>query len=114
MTNSPTLYINYTMFGETRRVLALKHNMRDDEIVYDEVLWVERPEDFYALSSQQLKNKRVVIVTRDDWMRAPPYRVDTGAGRDITEKLSMDDSAEIDFNPEPLGSIFIKPVDFEE
>lgn len=75
MANNPTLYINYTMFGETRRVLALKHNMRDDEIVYDEVLWVERPEDFYALSSQQLKNKRVVIVTRDDWMRARPFEI---------------------------------------
>lgn len=60
--NNPTLYINYTEFGETRRVLAHKHNMRDDETEYDEVLWVERHEDYYALSSSQLKNKRVVIV----------------------------------------------------
>lgn len=70
MTNSPTLYINYTMFGETRGVLAYKHNMKDDETEYDEVLWVERHEDYYALSSSHLKDKRVLIVERDEWLRA--------------------------------------------
>ena len=70
MTNSSTLYIEYTAFGKTKRVLANKHNMKDDETEYDEVLWVERPEDYYALMSTQLKNKRVVIVKRDDWITA--------------------------------------------
>ena len=61
--------ISHTAFGKTRDVEAEFHNM-EPGLDYDDVLWVERSEDYYALMSPQLRDKRVAIVTRDNWLRA--------------------------------------------
>ena len=61
--------ISYTAFGKTKQVEAKFHNMEPSH-EYDAVLWVERGEDYYALMSPQLKDKRVAIVTRDNWLAA--------------------------------------------
>lgn len=67
------MIIECTIFGKTRLVKAHPRNMKEDETP-DEVLWVERPEDEYALMSPQLKTKKVAIVYRDDWIRAGKER----------------------------------------
>lgn len=60
-------------FGQTRQVKA-RMFLNNEEIEatgrYDEVLWVERSEDWYALQSPQLKQKLIAVVTRDDWLSA--------------------------------------------
>lgn len=61
--------ILYTAFGKTKLVRATPHNMTEDETP-EEILWVERGEDEYALMSPQYKNKKVAIVYRQDWLRA--------------------------------------------
>lgn len=62
--------INYTMFGETRLVSVSKlHNMKEGD-QHDEVLWVERDEDYYALLSPQLRDKKVVVITRHEWLNS--------------------------------------------
>ena len=63
------LYIEYTAFGKTRLVKAEPYNMEPTEL-HEEVLWVERGEEMYALGSPQLKGKRVAIVHRKDWLEA--------------------------------------------
>lgn len=65
--SEPTKYIVDSRFGKTRRVLAHLHNMTPDE-EHEEVLWVERGEDSYALLSPQLKDKKVAVVYRRDWL----------------------------------------------
>lgn len=60
--------IIYKAFGKTKKVKIEKHNMKNEE-EYEEILWVERGEDYYALMSPQLKNKKVAIVTRDNWLK---------------------------------------------
>lgn len=60
--------IKCTFFGKTRLVVATPHNMVQDEEP-DEVLWVERSEDWYALLSPQLKDKKVAVVERDNWLK---------------------------------------------
>jgi hypothetical protein len=37
---------------------------------YSHELWVERGEDWYAMSSPQLRDKRVRVVKREQWLRA--------------------------------------------
>lgn len=60
--------VEYTAFGKTKRVRAELHNMAPDEEP-DEYLWVERPEDYYALMSSKLKNKKVAIINRNEWLK---------------------------------------------
>jgi len=36
---------------------------------WDDTLWIERGEDWYALSYYKRNNKTVRIVTREDWLR---------------------------------------------
>lgn len=60
-------------FGQTRQVkVRMFLNNKEIEAAgkYDEVLWVERNEDWYALQSPQLRQKLVAVVTRDDWLSA--------------------------------------------
>lgn len=60
-------------FGQTRRVrVRLFLNNKEIEAIgrYDEVLWIERDEDWYALQSPQLRQKIIAVVTRDDWLEA--------------------------------------------
>ena len=61
--------IKYTAFGKTRWVEATFHNMEPGQD-YDDVLWVERGEDMYALLSPQLRDMRMAIVNRRDWLTA--------------------------------------------
>ena len=66
--------IKYTMFGQTKMVEAkiiLNEKRVDNKGVtkWDEVLWVERGEDEYALMSSDWKNKRILVVDRNDWLR---------------------------------------------
>ena len=60
--------IIYNAFGKIKKVKIEKHNMSNQEN-YDEILWVERPEDYYALLNSKFKNKKVAIVTRENWMK---------------------------------------------
>ena len=41
---------------------------------HETTLWVERGEDYYALLSPQLRDKKVAIVTRDAWLKAEPLQ----------------------------------------
>lgn len=61
--------LSYTNFGKTADVEVELHNMKEGEEP-EEFLWVERTEDYYAIMSPQLRNKRVAIVTRRAWLRA--------------------------------------------
>lgn len=61
------MIIKATFFGKTKLVRATPHNMEENED-HDCVLWVERGEDYYALSS--MKNKKVAIVSRHDWIKS--------------------------------------------
>lgn len=61
--------ISFTKFGETLDVPATIHNS-DGTTEYDDTLWVERQEDYYALSAPGYKGKRVAVVKREDWLHA--------------------------------------------
>lgn len=67
--------VPFTMFGKTKLVpLKTWSNGKMDKPAkdkWDADLWVERGEDWYALSSPQLRNKTVLIVQREDWLDAP-------------------------------------------
>jgi hypothetical protein len=63
----------YTIFNRTKNVpvrVWANNAIQPDLTEWDEELWVERGEDWYALSSPQYKNKRVRIVEREAWLRA--------------------------------------------
>jgi hypothetical protein len=64
----PHKTVDFTWFGETRSVRAQLHNMTAEDTP-DEVILVERPEDWYALMSPQFKDKKVAVVTREEWLR---------------------------------------------
>lgn len=60
----------YTAFGKTKDVKVTEfHNMKEGDTP-DEMLWVERSEDYYALLSPRLRDKKVVIITRQAWLDA--------------------------------------------
>jgi hypothetical protein len=62
----------YTIFNETKSIpvkVWYNNAIQPDLLEWDEELWVERGEDWYALSSPQLKNKRVRIIEREVWIR---------------------------------------------
>lgn len=61
--------IIYTIFGKTRRVKAYPQNMKEDEVP-EKVLWIERPEDCYAMMSKEYLGKKVALVYREDWLEA--------------------------------------------
>lgn len=61
----------YTTFGKTKEIplkIVLNHDTIESED-WDEDLWIETPEDWYALVSPQLKNKKVRIIERSVWLR---------------------------------------------
>lgn len=61
----------YTTFGKTKQV-PLKV-MQNGKIIesneWDEEIWIEVGEDWYALESSQLKGKKVRIIEREVWLR---------------------------------------------
>jgi hypothetical protein len=62
----------FTIFGKTKMlpIVVWENGGKINTDTWDTELWVERSEDWYALSSPQLKNKKVRIVTREDWLSA--------------------------------------------
>lgn len=66
-------YAPYTIFEETKMMPVEIHtpdNKWEYSGTWDDELWIEREEDWYALSSPQLKDKRVRVVRREQWIRA--------------------------------------------
>lgn len=66
----------YTAFGKTVElpVIIYYQNQEVDSDSWDETLWVEREEDWYALMSPRLKNKFVRVVQAKDFR----YEVEMG------------------------------------
>lgn len=63
----------YTQFNQTRNV-PIKVYGRDGYLIegetnWDTTMWVERGEDWYGLMSYE-KEKRIRIVTREDWLKS--------------------------------------------
>ena len=62
----------YKKFGQTRNlpvVVYLNSKQLKEVFEWDEELWVERPEDWYALMCDALKYKRVRIIERNKWLK---------------------------------------------
>ena len=61
----------YTIFGKTKEVpiKVWQNNKQIDSETWDIDLWVERGEDWYALMSKELVNKKVRIIERSVWLR---------------------------------------------
>lgn len=68
----------YTIFNQTRmvevEVYRDGHKIADTE--WDDELWIERGEDWYAMSSPQLRGKRVRVIIREQWLKGE--RVNNG------------------------------------
>lgn len=63
----------YTIFGQTKNIPVVvwyKGKIDHSLMEWDEELWIERGEDWYALSSWQLRDKRVRIIERLVWLKA--------------------------------------------
>jgi len=61
----------YTAFGKTLEVkveIYVNGVYVDDNPQWDEELWIERGEDWYAFES--MKGKRVRVIKREEWLRA--------------------------------------------
>ncbi len=61
----------HTEFGKTKLV-PVKVYLNNKEIesdTWDEVMWIERGEDWYSLGSSSSKNKKIRIIERDVWLR---------------------------------------------
>lgn len=74
----------YTIFGETRLVPVkiYKDCKITDDTEWDEELWVERGEDWYALSCREYDSKRIRVVEREAWMNSKPAARAQDAGRE--------------------------------
>jgi hypothetical protein len=61
----------HTIFGRTAKVplVVYLQNKKINSDCWDETLWIERGEDWYALMSSKLKNKKVRVIERDIWIR---------------------------------------------
>lgn len=63
----------YTAFGKTKIVpvkVYIDGKYVDGKEEWDETLWVERGEDWYAFENKKLKGKRVRVIERNIWVRA--------------------------------------------
>ena len=61
-----------TRFGQTKMVdvnVYLNSKQLKEVFEWDEELWVERPEDWYALMSEGLKYKRVRVIESNEWLK---------------------------------------------
>jgi hypothetical protein len=61
----------YTIYGRTTTVplVVYLQNKKIDSDCWDETLWIERGEDWYALMSDKLKNIKVRVIERDIWIK---------------------------------------------
>ena len=68
----------YTAFGKTKsvplRVYVDAKLVESDS--YDETLWIERPEDWYAFAS--MRGVKVRVIERDVWLRSRIINKDIG------------------------------------
>jgi hypothetical protein len=62
----------YTQFGKTKEVLVIVYlnNELIESDTWDLEMWIENGTDMYGLMSTQLKNKKVRIIRREDWIRS--------------------------------------------
>jgi hypothetical protein len=62
----------YTMFNKTKELELEIY--RDGSCInatdYEDTLWIERPEDWYAFMSDKYKGKNIRVIRRDKWVRA--------------------------------------------
>lgn len=62
--------VYYEMFGKKKLLPVIVYfsgHQVDPEDGWEETLWIERNEDWYALMSPTLKAKRVRIMTKEEW-----------------------------------------------
>lgn len=61
----------YTKFGKIKmvEVVVWLNNKEIDSSEWDEEYWIERGEDWYGLMSSQFKNKKIRVITRDEWLK---------------------------------------------
>jgi hypothetical protein len=68
--------VPYKMFGKTKMVPHITYTNQKEDIPakssWDDTLWIERGEDWYALSS--LRNKTILVVKREDFINAEEYK----------------------------------------
>lgn len=62
----------YNKFGEDRmvKVVVWLNNEEIESSEWDEEYWIERGEDWYGLMSSHFKDKKVRIITRDEWLKS--------------------------------------------
>lgn len=63
----------YEMFGMKKLLPVIVYyggHQVDPSNGWEETLWIEREEDWYALGSIQLKTKRVRVMTKEEWLSA--------------------------------------------
>jgi hypothetical protein len=62
----------YTIFGQTKQVevVVYKNNQKIESTDWDEDYWIEIPEDWYGLMASNFKDKKVRIITREEWLRS--------------------------------------------
>ena len=62
----------YNKFGEDRmvKVVVWLNNEEIESSEWDEEYWIERGEDWYGLMSSQFKDKKVRVITRDEWLKS--------------------------------------------
>lgn len=71
--NQSTNTAPHTQFNQTRLCPLIVYH-QNKEIVsedWEEELWIERGEDWYALMSSNLVNKKVRVIKREDWLKSP-------------------------------------------
>lgn len=69
------MYSPHTEFGKTKnvKVIVYLNNKIIESKEWDEVLWIERPEEMYGLMSDIYKDKRIRVIKREEWLRARKY-----------------------------------------
>ena len=66
--------VPFKMFNQTRMVPHRTFTNTEEDFPpkdhWDDVLWVERGEDWYALDYYKGKKQTVLLVERSDWLRS--------------------------------------------
>lgn len=70
MSKKKSQQIKYTKFGKTRLVEATVYNDPPEGYTFsdDEILWVERDEDYYGVNFYIENYKYCAVVTRENWL----------------------------------------------
>lgn len=61
----------YEKFGVKKMcpVVVYLNNSQIQTDTWDVDYWIERPEEWYGLMATDLKDKKVRVMTREEWMR---------------------------------------------